>query len=84
MPNQHTGGAISLEDLHELLWVYSTGGILRMKQADIAADLLLSRQRITQLLQQLEDAGRLTRNARTNSYTIADPVNPSPREADNP
>lgn len=73
MPNQHTGGAISLEDLHELLWVYSDGGILRMKQADIAADLLLSRQRITQLFQQLEDAGRLTRNARSNSYTIADP-----------
>lgn len=73
MPNQHTGGAIELDDLHLLLWAYSDRGILRARQADIAADLLLSRQRITQLFQALEDAGKIKKAARSGSYLITPP-----------
>ena len=85
MPNQHTGGSVRLEDLHRLLWVYSDDGILRMRQADVADDLRLSRQRITQMFAQLEERRVITKNSRYGSYLVVDPddpLNPTPGDVD--
>ena len=69
-----TDAGVSIEALHYLLWHRSINGRLRLKQSELAADLLLSRQRITQLFDQLEQTGRLTRTNQRSVWDITDPA----------
>lgn len=73
MDNQEPTG-VSLEGLHYLLWQRSTNGRLRLKQSELAAEMLLSRQRITQLFDQLEQQGRLARTSQRSVWDITDPA----------
>ena len=73
MPNQYFG--MSLEALHYLLWHRRmSGDQVRIVQKTLAEELNVSRQRVTQVLGELEEAGRLTRTAQKSVYLVADPA----------
>lgn len=64
---------VSIDGLHRLLWHRSTDGRIRVQHKQLAEDLLLSRQRITQLLAELADQHRITKTPYRSVIDVTDP-----------